>query len=86
MGGNSSSGRLTRFLRRPERDRSDTEEDEEGWTVQADEDDTSGDDSYDNENVQDMLRYLLRYRLISRSLKSRDHISVMCITTQGVYI
>lgn len=67
MGGNSSRLRLTRFLHRPERDRSDTEEDEEGWSVQQDEVDTS-EDEFDNGNVQDMLRYLLRYRLISRCL------------------
>ena len=65
MGGNNS--RLRLLLRRSERDQSDTEEEEEeeeGW--QPDEDDTSGDDSFDSGNVQDMLRYLLRYRLISR--------------------
>ena len=67
MGGSSSRSRLTRFLRRPERDRSDTEEEvEEGWSAHPDEDDSSGDDSFDNGSVQDMLRYLLRYRLISR--------------------
>lgn len=72
MGGNSSRISLNRLLSRNserERDGSDTEEDEEGWFVQPDEDDTSGDDSFDSGNVQDMLRYLLRYRLISRFLK-----------------
>ena len=70
MGGNSSRSRLTRFLRRPERDRSDTEEDdEEGLSVHPDEDESSGDESFDNGSVQDMLRYLLRYRLISRCYK-----------------
>jgi len=70
MGGNSSRVRLTRYLRRPERDRSDTEEEEEdGLSVQPVEDDSSGDDSFDDGSVQDMLRYLLRYRLRSRSLK-----------------
>lgn len=72
MGGNSSRISLNRLLSRNserERDGSDTEEDEEGWIVQPDEDDTSGDDSFDSGNVQDMLRYLLRYRLISRFLK-----------------
>lgn len=70
MGGNSSRLHLTRFLRRPERDRSDTEEEGvEGWPIHSDENETSGDESLDNGSVQDMLRYLLRYRLISRSLK-----------------
>lgn len=71
MGGNNSRVRITRYLRRPERDRSDTEEeDEEGLSVQPVEDDSSGDDSFDNSgDVQNMLRYLLRYRLQSRSLQ-----------------
>ena len=69
MGGNNSrTGDLTQFLSHAERDRSDTEDDEEGWSEQPDEDETSGDD-FDSGNVQNMLRYLLRYRLISRYLK-----------------
>lgn len=63
MGGNTS--RYQFLSRRPERDLGEMEEDEEGWPVQQDEDDTSGDDSYDSGNVRDMLRYLLRYRLNS---------------------
>ena len=72
MGGSNSRVRLTNFLRRSERDRSDTEEDEEGWSMQPDEDDTSEDENFDSGNVQNMLRYLLRYRLMSRYLKPHE--------------
>ena len=73
MGGNNSRTRLTNFLRRSERDRSDTEEeDEEGWSVEPAEEDSSEDENFDSGNVQDMLRYLLRYRLISRYLKPHE--------------
>ena len=71
MGGNNSrTRRLTRFLRRSERDRSDTEDDDddEEWSEQPDEDETTGDD-FDSGNVQNMIRHLLRYGLISRYLK-----------------
>ena len=74
MGGNNSRTRSIHFLRHSERDRSDTEEDEEGWEVQPDEEDTGEDESFDSGNVQDMLQYLLRYRLISRYLKPHEYI------------